>query len=249
MNNQTIKTNRPFVKVYRNFYLLAVFAIAMGALEAIVVVYLRQLYYPLGFDFPLTFLSPQMLSVEWLREAATIVMLLFIGIIAGKNPLQRFAWFLYTFAIWDILYYVWLKVLLNWPSSFFTWDILFLIPVPWIGPVLAPIICSLTMILFSVMIIYFQERAYAFKIKPIEWALIVTGVIIILGTFMWDYSKIIIHDGLLSKFWIRTNDQQLLKNILNYQPTHYNWMVFLLGEILMLSVIALILRRVKSIDN
>ncbi|HAH25853.1 MAG TPA: hypothetical protein DCL77_19200 [Prolixibacteraceae bacterium] len=227
-------------------YLLAVFAIAMGALEAIVVVYLRQLYYPLGFNFPLGFLSPQMLSVEWLREAATIVMLFYIGMIAGENPLQRFAYFLYTFAIWDIFYYAWLKVLLNWPSSFLTWDILFLIPVPWIGPVLAPIICSLTMILFSGMIIHFQKRGYVFKIKPVEWGLIVAGVIIILGTFMWDYSKIIIDDGLLSRFWILTKDQQLLKNILNYHPTTYNWMAFLLGEILMLGAIILIFRRIKS---
>lgn len=246
MSDFRIKPNRSFIKVNRKFYLLGIFGIAMGALEAIVVVYLRQMYYPLGFDFPLTFLSPQMTSVEWLREAATIIMLVYIGMIAGRNSLQRFAYFLYTFAIWDIFYYAWLKLLLDWPSSFFTWDILFLIPVPWIGPMLAPIICSLTMILFSGMIIYLQERGPLFKIKWYEWSLIITGMLIILVTFVWDYSKIMINDGLLSKFWILTNDQQLLKNILNYHPVFYNWTVFIMGEILMLGAFILIFRRVKS---
>lgn len=72
-----------FVNVHRHFYLLGLFGIAMGALEAIVVVYLRQIYYPLGFDFPLTLIFPQMISVEWLREVATILMLISIGMIDG----------------------------------------------------------------------------------------------------------------------------------------------------------------------
>ena len=248
MSDRITKTNRSFVKVDRNFYLLALFGIAMGALEAIVVVYLRQIYYPLGFEFPLMFLSPQMLSVEWLREVATIVMLVCIGMVAGKNSLQRFAWFLYSFAIWDIFYYLWLMLLLDWPSSFFTWDILFLIPVPWIGPVLAPVICSLTMILLAGIIIHLQKKGYAFKIKFQEWSLIIVGALIILGTFMWDYSKIIINDGLISRFWILANDKQLLENILNFHPTHYNWVAFILGEIVILCALALMFRRVKSND-
>jgi len=103
--------------------------------------------------------------MECCREAATIIMLAAVGIIAGKDNLQRFAYFLYAFAVWDIIYYAGLKVLLNWPSSFLTWDVLFLIPVPWIGPVLAPIISSLTMILFGGIIICLQEKGYIVKIK------------------------------------------------------------------------------------
>ncbi|MBC8005817.1 MAG: hypothetical protein H7X84_10115 [Verrucomicrobia bacterium] len=217
----------------------------MGALEAIVVVYLRQLYYPVGFDFPLTMLTPKMVSVEWLREAATVVMLIAIGMIAGNNSLQRFAWFLYAFAVWDIFYYVWLMVLLNWPSSLFTWDILFLIPVPWVGPVLAPVICSLTMILLGALILHLQHKELAFRIKPVEWSLIILGALVILATFLWDYSAIIINDGLLSKFWVLTNDTVLLKNILMYIPMHYNWIVFGIGEILILTAVTLMYKRVK----
>jgi len=74
-------------RVHRLFILIGIFAIAMGFLEAIVVVYLREIFYPHGFDFPLTILSPSMYSVELLREAATLIMLAVIGLIAGKNSL------------------------------------------------------------------------------------------------------------------------------------------------------------------
>lgn len=231
--------------ISRYYFLIGLFAIAMGALEAIVVVYLRQLYYPVGFDFPLTMLTSKMVSVEWLREAATIAMLIIIGMIAGRTSLQRFAWFLYCFAVWDIFYYIWLKLLLNWPASLLTWDILFLIPVPWVGPVLAPVVCSLTMILLAAIIIYLQKKDNSFRIKAIEWAMMIIGVIIILISFMWDYASIIIKDGLLSKFWVLTNDTHLLSNVLTFIPTNYSWESFIVGEFLILVSVVIVYRRVK----
>src|SRR6201998_1661345 len=108
---------------------LTAFSIAMGFLETAVVIYLRKLYYPHGFQFPLVPIDNDIAMVEFLREAATIIMLLGIGIIAGKNTSQKFGIFIYCFAVWDIFYYVFLKLLLGWPESLFTWDILFIIPV------------------------------------------------------------------------------------------------------------------------
>lgn len=245
MSQITATTNRSCVNFPINYYALGIFAIAMGALEAIVVVYVRQIYYPEGFDFPLTFLSSQMIAIEWIREVATIVMLGCIGIIAGRNWLQRLACFLYCFAIWDIFYYIWLKLLINWPASFLTWDILFLIPVPWIGPVLAPVICSLTMILMAGIIINAQYRNEAFRIKSFEWSLIFLGALIILGTFIWDYSRIIIRDGFFSRFWTLADDHQFQQIISAFDPTHYRWVVFIIGEICILSALALIFRRAK----
>src|SRR5579859_4688314 len=140
---------------------LTLFSIAMGFLETAVVVYLRKIYYPHGFQFPLTPVDPDIGLVEFLREAATIIMLVGIGIIAGKNTSQKFAIFLYCFAVWDIFYYVFLKLLLGWPESLFTWDILFLIPVPWVGPVLAPSIVALTMIAFALVTIRAVDRGLA----------------------------------------------------------------------------------------
>lgn len=223
--------------------MLALFAIAMGAFEAIVVVYLRQMYYPQGFNFPLALFSQQMASVECLREAATVIMLVAVGIIAGKDNLQRFAYFLYIFAIWDIFYYVWLKLLLNWPPSFFTWDLLFLIPVPWIGPVLAPLICSLTMILLAGMIIWLQEKGYTVKIRAFEWGLTIMGSVLITCTFIWDYSGLLIRDAFNSSSGPMTTNEHFRAIISLCRPTHFNWGLFLLGEVLILCALMLVYRR------
>src|SRR4051812_14084868 len=85
---------------------LTLFSIAMGFLETAVVVYMRKLYYPGGFKFPLVPISPDIAATEFWREAATIIMLIGVGILAGKNAPQRLVFFLYAFAIWDLFYYV-----------------------------------------------------------------------------------------------------------------------------------------------
>src|ERR1700761_8169944 len=89
---------------------VTLYSIAMGFLEAAVVIYLRYLLYPKGFSFPLVTMQPQLGIVELWREAATIIMLLAIGMIAGKNKAERLAYFLFSFAVWDILYYVFLYI-------------------------------------------------------------------------------------------------------------------------------------------
>lgn len=143
----------------KKFVSLTAFSIAMGILEAIVVVYLRELYYSNGFSFPLNSdIPPKILVVEIVREATTIVMLLCVGILAGENIITKICYFLFCFGVWDIFYYVGLKIFLNWPESLFSWDLLFLIPVSWVGPVIAPIICSLVMIFIGVSIIYVKEK-------------------------------------------------------------------------------------------
>src|SRR4030042_7126972 len=131
--------------IQKKIFFLTIFGIAMGFLESVVIVYLRQLYYPEGFGFPLKEVIWGGLFLEYLREIATIVILLTVSLIAGRMPYERFSYFLYCFGIWDIFYYIGLKVLLNWPSSLLTWDILFLIPVVWLAPVLAPIFCATKM--------------------------------------------------------------------------------------------------------
>jgi len=235
--------NWSFVKIHKTFLLLGIFGIAMGVLEAIVVVYLRQIYYPKGFDFPLSFISPKMVSIEWIREVSTIIMLVVIGIIAGKNILQRFFYFLYSFAIWDIFYYAGLKLILDWPQSFLTWDILFLIPVPWISPVLAPVICSLTIILFSGSMIFLQERGYTLRIKPYEWGLTLFGSFVILCSFIWDYCKIIIQNDFLSSLRNLSGNKDFWLIFSQYNPTYYNWYMFAFGEILILCALFLVFTR------
>src|SRR5262245_57041808 len=118
----------------------------MGFLEAAVVIYLRALYYPNGFAFPLVPIAPALAGVEVWREAATVVMLLAVGWLAGKNAAQRLAFFAYGFAVWDVIYYGALYATTGWPESLFTWDVLFLIPVPWVGPVGSAVLVACLMI-------------------------------------------------------------------------------------------------------
>ena len=111
---KSITINRK--EIFKTITRLTIFSIAMGFLETAVVVYMRKLYYPNGFQFPLVPISPDIASTEFWREAATIIMLIAVGIFAGKNAPQRFVFFLYAFAVWDIFYYVFLFVILSWPQ-------------------------------------------------------------------------------------------------------------------------------------
>ncbi|GAB6282105.1 MAG: hypothetical protein STSR0008_08490 [Ignavibacterium sp.] len=236
-------------KINHKFIPITFYGIAMGFLEAIVVVYLRELYYPNGFDFPLSNMPAKILGIEWIREITTIIMLIVIGIIAGKNPLQKFAYFIFTFGVWDILYYVALKIFLDWPTSILTWDILFLIPITWLGPVLAPIICSITMILLSIFILYFNEKGYLIKINFKEWFLIILGAIIIFITFIWDFSNIIIKNGFLSKLNSLPSNTDFQRIVSEFIPQYFNWYLFGIGELLILLSIALMYIRINRLNK
>lgn len=150
--------------IFKTLLLLIVFSVAMGFLETAVVIYLRKIYYPDGFHLPLKVIDAHIAVIELVREAATLIMLIAIALLTGKSNMQRFAFFLLCFGIWDIFYYIFLKLFLNWPSSWLEGDVLFLIPVPWIGPVLAPCILSLTMIFIAV---FFLKREFNFAVNGI----------------------------------------------------------------------------------
>jgi hypothetical protein len=206
----------------------------MGYLEASVVVYLRQIFYPQGFSFPLNPYMPHwLILVELGREFSTLVMLAAMGIITGKNFPQRVAYFLYSFGVWDIAYYASLKLTLGWPPSLLTWDILFLIPIIWVGPILAPIIASITMILLSIGIIYLEKRqGFTPKGGPIGWSLAGLGAFAIFISFIWDYSALIIKNNLLPKFFNLAANSLFKSLVAEYVPTHYCWWLFILGEML-----------------
>jgi len=177
-----MKKNELYVKLLW----LTVFAITMAFVESAIVVYLRAIYYPDGFRFPLKAITDYKIVIEVLREAATVSMLLSVAFLAGKNCWERFAYFMYSFGLWDIFYYVWLRVLLNWPASLFDWDILFLIPLPWISPVIAPVSISLLMIIFSILISRLIHQGRDFKPTLFSIILALSGIVLILYSFMYD---------------------------------------------------------------
>ena len=138
--------------------LLAIFGIAMAHLEGVVVVYLRKSLGMLDSEsnkesvgkFPKRFQH-----IEMTREAATIVMLVVIAYLAGSTWPERGIFFLWTFAFWDLFYYLSLYILIRWPPTLRTIDVLFLIPVPWIAPVWFPIgVSSLTIIAITALYLF-----------------------------------------------------------------------------------------------
>ncbi|RLD51454.1 MAG: hypothetical protein DRJ05_18395 [Bacteroidetes bacterium] len=215
----------------------------MGFMETAVVVYLRKIYYPEGFQFPLVTLDKSILLTELFREAATLIMLLGAGIFTGRNRLEKFGFFIYSFAVWDISYYIFLKTLLGWPASLLTWDVLFLIPVTWVGPVLGPVINSFTMILLALTITWFLDKKDSIAIKSIEWLLLIFGSITVIISYTLDYSRYMINAFGFSSLFQNGKEGEVMAYAAKYIPVNFNWWIFILGETLILSAIALFYNR------
>jgi hypothetical protein len=170
----------------RRLLWLAVYAVAMAFLEAAVVVYLRVICYTHGFAFPLVVIPAPMALIEIAREAATIVMILAVAVLAAADRWGAFLLFAWIFGVWDIFYYVWLRVMLGWPPSLLTPDILFLIPVPWVGPVLAPLIVSVGLVVGVLLILRIGGPGATARFRPAEQALAAAGGVVVLLSFTLD---------------------------------------------------------------
>jgi hypothetical protein len=220
----------------RTIAALFLFGISFGYLEAAVVVYLRAIYDPIrhrinparqpGDLFPLISTEqlaaagpehPRQLAIEVGREAITILMLAAFGLAAGRNFSQRMAAFAIVFGLWDLFFYVFLKLMIQWPESLFTWDILFLIPLPWVGPVAAPVIISLTLIVCGLI----SFRMGGLPASPIAWSLMIAGGFGVILSFLWDYRNTMA-GGL---------------------PNPFNWPLFLASEALALAGFIYALKR------
>ena len=218
---------------------LFLFGVSFGYVEAAVVAYLRVIYDPIrqqlhperpkGDLFPL--ITPEQLRaaggpentrtlvIELGREAATILMLAAAGLAVARDPQEWLAAFLIAFGVWDISFYAFLKLIIHWPGSLLTWDILFLLPVPWVGPVIGPILVSLTMILCGVAAL--RRKIW---IRAIHWLAIISGGFIIILAFCWDFKN--------------TSAGGL--------PNPFNWVLFAAGELIGLGGFVAALRRSRS---
>ncbi len=215
-------------KIRRQFVWLTIFSISFAFMETSVVVYLREMLYPQGFQFPLAPMEPHLVLTEVFRETSTLIILLSVGIITGRNFSTRFGWFLYCFAVWDLFYYVFLKVLLNWPESLMTWDILFMIPVTWVGPVISPIIVSLTMILFALLIVYLDRKHGGVRMPGLSWLLLILGSVVLVVGFTWDYSSYILSNYDFPEIWTLPG-KELHDLAINYIPDRFPWIIFITG--------------------
>ena len=193
----------------RQIAILLLFGSAFGYLEAAVVSYLRILHEPArrhfypdrepGELFPLLTLDQiraagqeqrKTLFVEIGREAATMLMLAAIALAVAGNARQWAAAFAIAFGVWDIVFYAGLKLLLDWPASWSTWDILFLIPLPWVGPVIAPVIVSAVMIGAGVWCLWREAANRPLRMGWSNTAGVLLGALVIVVSFTLDYRNI-----------------------------------------------------------
>lgn len=191
---------------------VVLYAVAMAWVESAVVFYLRTMidriepYQP----NPLPVIGG-FASVELPRELATLVMLFAVGFLAGRNWRARFGYFAVAFGVSDIFYYAFLKIICGWPHSLFDWDVLFLLPMPWWGPVLAPVLISLLLIFWGTVASQVELKQPPVASNWCAWALNLAGVLLALYIFMADSI---------------TAAQYGLDAIRTVLPKKFDWMLF-----------------------
>jgi hypothetical protein len=210
---------------------VALFAVAMAWVESAVVLYLRSLaqqfdpYEP--FQLPL---GDHVLRAEMVREAATLVMLGSVGFLAGQTRRSRVALAIMAFGIWDVCYYVFLVPLTGWPRSLVDWDILFLLPLPWWGPVLAPVLIACLMIAGGTLVALGDsaERPVCPTRYPCLVALV--GGLLALYVFMEDALRAL---------------PQGADKLVDLRPERFDWPLFLLGFALLSAPVVELAYRAK----
>jgi hypothetical protein len=200
---------------------LFLFAASMAYVESAVVFYLRTMINrvePYQPD-PLPNFAG-LAGAEIVREAATLMMLAAAGWLTGRTLRARFGYFLIAFGVWDIFYYVFLKALTGWPRSLLDWDILFLIPLPWWGPVLAPACIATLMILYGLLLSQFERISGRGCLEWKTWLpmLAGAGVVLALFTFMSDALR------------VAGQGEAALRKML---PKDFQWGLFTLALVLM----------------
>lgn len=178
----------------RRATIVGAYAFSMAYLESAVVVYLQRALsmtpatlFPLRDQTTLGVLGP----IELGREAATLVMLATLGWLAGRTSLERLAWTSVAFGMWDIGYYFWLRVFIDWPTSLGTTDLLFLIPVPWVAPVWAPMLVSLALTGFGLILAHRIRGDLPMILRSNHWILLIMGGLVVILSFTLDAAHIL----------------------------------------------------------
>ncbi len=216
MQSQITRENQLKETRLRGFLLLcaAIFAIAMAYLESAVVVYLRRLYGITELKQALVSMDTQIIYIEAGRELATLIMLFMVAILAGKTLQSWAGYFLLLFGTWDIFYYFWLRVFIGWPVGWLDTDLLFMLPLPWWGPVLAPMLIAILMVILGVGLVRVDGMNRVVKPGIIGWVALALGVLIDLYVFMSDAIAAL---------------PASIETLSHVHMSQFNWPVYLLG--------------------
>lgn len=164
---------------------------AFGFVEAAVVVYLRSLYYPDGFRFPLSQLAGVIGLIELLREAATLIMLVSVAGLAASSGWGRFGAFSFAFGVWDLSFYAGLELTLGWPPSLGTWDVLFLIPAVWTGPVGSAAGIAVLLAACGGWILWADAAGHKPSPGIMGWSGGSIAFLLLLAAFLWNHSLVV----------------------------------------------------------
>ncbi len=211
--------------LWRPLVVLVLFGIAFGYAEAAAVVYIRATYDAVhlrvfperapGELFPLATVeqwsreAPSTVTplMEVGREFSTVLLVALVAVMASRDVRQWTASFMLAFGIWDIAYYLWLTILLGWPRSLLDWDLIFAAPLPWIGPVWAPLLVAAVMVTTGAVFFWREATGRPLQPRAVHWFAVLLAAVIIMIAFWWD-ARSLMSNGL---------------------PEWFNWPLLLLG--------------------
>lgn len=212
---------------------VVLFAIAFAWIESAAALYLRTLVDRVE-PYQLTPL-PAVETLAWVeivREAATMVLLATVGVLAGRNRVSRLGYTTIAFGVWDVCYYVFLKATCGWPHSLLDWDVLFLLPLPWWGPVLAPTLIALLMIIWGTLVTQIEALQPRALFNRTIVATGFLGVLLALYVFVADAVR------------VAPLGEAALSEML---PAQFNWLLFVVALVLMaVPIVQLLVELVRQ---
>lgn len=217
---------------WNRWWFVILYAAAMAWVESAVVFYLRSMIDRLEPYQPDPFpVIGGFAPVELPREFATLVMLFAVGALAGRTWRSRLGYAAVAFGVWDIFYYVFLKIICGWPHSLLDWDVLFLLPLPWWGPVLAPMCIAFLMVVYGTLLSQFERLPH---VSGPNWKVglaSLCGMVLALYVFMVDALHTV---------------GQGKRALVNMLPTHFNWTLFIVALALMAVPIVVASRQIMG---
>lgn len=198
---------------------VVLYAIAMAWVESAVVLYLRTLVDRLDPYQPRPLpVADHLGGAELVRELATLVMLGTVGWLAGRTWRSRLAYAVVAFGVWDLFYYVFLRPLTGWPRSLLDWDILFLLPLPWWGPVSAPVLIAVLMVIGGSLVVFHDSAERPFWPSRSMFWVNIAGAFLALYVFMADALR------------VAGEGAEALRDLL---PVRFNWPLYWVAWLMM----------------